>query len=137
MTVSFVFQVQNEIRKAWFRFRLTHQRNFRDSCRGRTGANSTFTTYMSRARESIGSLQHAQDERGKPDGRLCSYPLVDKTPLDSSSDMAERLPLTNGRDVHGKGLEVQPILRNGSSGHEGDGRDDSGNGVIKDEYRVN
>ena len=75
--------------------------------------------------------------RSKPDSRPCSYPLVDETPLDSLSDTAERQPLTNGRDVHGKGLEVQPIMSNGSSSNEGDSRDDSGNSLIKDEYRVN
>ncbi|XP_076461572.1 secretin receptor-like isoform X2 [Babylonia areolata] len=129
-------EVQSEVRKTWARFRLTHQRTFsQESCRSRTAGGSTYTSYMSRARESVGSFQHAQDLRGKPDGRPCSYTAVmDETPMASLCEAAPRHPSSstpNGKLAHtaaeeagGGGLEVQPMLNHVSS--EGEFHEDSG-----------
>nr|KAG5704099.1 hypothetical protein BaRGS_017603 [Batillaria attramentaria] len=127
--------VQSEIRKTWQRFRLTHQSDFRSSCRLRSNCN-TLTSYMSRTRESVGSL-HVQDMRGKADGRACSYPLVEATPMDCVSDAAERQPLANGKVAHFHCFEQQPIMSNGSReqhGADGGSREDLAVGHSDSQY---
>ncbi|KAL8563606.1 hypothetical protein ACOMHN_024707 [Nucella lapillus] len=133
-------EVQSEVRKTWARFRLNHQRTFsRESCRSRTAGGSTYTSYLSRARESIGSFQHVQDLRGKPDGWPCSYTAVlDETPLASLGESsAERQPVPNGKGVHITGLEIQPMLNHVSSTNEAECPEDGGNDVARDNIRVN
>ncbi|XP_025095429.1 secretin receptor-like isoform X2 [Pomacea canaliculata] len=104
-------EVQSEVRKTWHRFRLTHQRSFHPRGSGRFPNCNTLTSYMSRTRESLGSL-HVHDMRGRPDGRACNDTLIDETPL-TSIEAAERQPLANGKPSHFHSLEDQPLASNG------------------------
>lgn len=111
LSLGFVWQVQSEVRKTWHRFRLTHQRSFHPRGSGRFPNCNTLTSYMSRTRESLGSL-HVHDMRGRPDGRACNDTLIDETPL-TSIEAAERQPLANGKPSHFHSLEDQPLASNG------------------------
>ncbi|KAL8591589.1 hypothetical protein ACOMHN_030475 [Nucella lapillus] len=141
-------QVQGEIRKTWTRFRLTYGMMCCCCCQGHGAgagrahghAQPYYCTYMTRARDSLGSLHCSLPEpRGKGENSGKEFLMMETTPLHPLSHVtSEKEVLTNGKASYGGGEVAEPMdsRRSSSQGGCGPGLTGDGPGLTGDELRV-